>query len=159
MDNGAVTAIPAPGGFHERYVLLNDAPFFEVSGPLSAADGFGATRLRALHRARSRVLRVIYAVSVQGRSVEALANQVKRCLVFLRDPRECEAEFCQALGRSWSVVDRRGPSFHSLIFQLVHRSAHSVGISSADVTCSPLGLCTQPRQQFTTGITQGETQQ
>lgn len=76
MDKGAITAIPAPGGFHERYVLLNDAPFFEVSGPLSAADGGGATQLRALYRSRSRVLRVVYAVSVEGRSVEILANQV-----------------------------------------------------------------------------------
>lgn len=76
MDTGVITAIPAPQGFDERYILLNDASFFEVSGPLSAVDCVGAVRLRELYRARSRVLRIMYAVSVDERSVEALAQQV-----------------------------------------------------------------------------------
>lgn len=76
MDTGVITGVPAPRGYDERYVLLNDASFFEVSGPLSAVDFVGAVRLRGVYRARSRVLRIVYAISVDERSVDTLAQQV-----------------------------------------------------------------------------------
>lgn len=75
--SGEVLALPSPTGFEERYVLLDDAPFFEVSGPLGAQGKECAARLRGVFRARAGVLRVAYAASVRPRSVEAMAQQVR----------------------------------------------------------------------------------
>lgn len=75
---GEVLALPSPTGFEERYVLLDDAPFFEVSGPLGTQAKECAARLRGVFRARAGVLRVAYAASVRPRSVEAMAQQVRR---------------------------------------------------------------------------------
>ena len=78
MCTGEVLALPSPTGFEERYVLLDDASFFEVSGPLGAQGKECAARLRGVFRARAGVLRVAYAASLRSRSVEAMARQVKR---------------------------------------------------------------------------------
>lgn len=78
MDTGVVEAIPTTRGFDERYVLLDDASFFEVSGPLAAEDDTGATLLRRLYRARARVLRIVYTIPVDLRSIDALAEQVRK---------------------------------------------------------------------------------
>lgn len=76
MCTGEVLVLMSPGGFDERFVLLDDASFFEVSGPLGAQDNEGAVRFRRIFRARSRVLRVLYTASVGQRSREAIAEQV-----------------------------------------------------------------------------------
>ncbi len=78
---------PSPRGFEERYVLLDHAPFFEVSAPLRAAQGAGgggggvadeevASQFREIFRVRAEILRVIYAASMGPRSVAAMAGQV-----------------------------------------------------------------------------------
>lgn len=88
-SSGEVLSIPSSRGFEERYVLLDDASFFEVSGPLGAAQSGGsgggysgggdevAARLRQVFRGRAGLLRIAYAASVGPRSVEAMAQQVK----------------------------------------------------------------------------------
>lgn len=83
-SSGEVISVPSPKGFEEHYVLLHDACFFEVSGPLAAAQGGAqggggeevAARLRAAFRARAMVLRVLYAASTGPRAVDAMARQV-----------------------------------------------------------------------------------
>lgn len=78
MDTGFVSAITATAGFSERYVLLDEAPFFHVLGPLAAEDIHGALRLRRLFAARDRVLRVLYTVLEGTRSADDFARQVSR---------------------------------------------------------------------------------
>lgn len=84
--SGEVLSIPSSRGFEERFVLVDDASFFEVSGPLSAVQSGGsggcggqevAARLRQVFRGRAGVLRIVYAASVGPRSVEAMAQQVR----------------------------------------------------------------------------------
>lgn len=76
MDTGAVIAIPTPRGFNERYVTLNDAPFFEVSGHFSEDNPDVALRTRRLFRARERILRILYVSSLDPRSADGFAHQV-----------------------------------------------------------------------------------
>lgn len=78
MCTGQVRALPSPMGFDKRYVLLDDASFFEVSGPLGAQGNEHAARLRGVFRARAGVLRIVYAASVRPRSIEAMVRQVRR---------------------------------------------------------------------------------
>lgn len=81
-SSGEVLSIPSPSGFEERYVLLDDAAFFEVSGPLGAAQGGEdggeevAARFRDVFRKRARMLRIVYTSAVGPRSVEAICRQV-----------------------------------------------------------------------------------
>lgn len=76
-------SVPSPTGFEDRYILLDDASFFEVSGPLSAAQGGGdgaeevAARLREVFRKRAEMLRVVYTSAAGPRSVEAICRQVR----------------------------------------------------------------------------------
>lgn len=85
-------SVPTSSGFEERYVLLEDASFFEVSGPLGAAQGGGdggeevAARLREIFRKRVGMLRVLYTSAVGPRSVEAICRQVstRRSRAYLR---------------------------------------------------------------------------
>lgn len=75
--------VPSASGFEERYVLLDDASFFEVSGPLGAAQGGGdggeemAARYREIFRKRAEMLRIVYTPAVGPRSVEAIGRQVR----------------------------------------------------------------------------------
>lgn len=75
-------SVPSPTGFEERYILLDDASFFEVSGPLGAAQSGGeggeevAARLREIFRRRAGILRIVYISAVGPRSVEAICRQV-----------------------------------------------------------------------------------
>lgn len=83
-SNGEVLSVPSPSGFDERYVLLDDASFFEVSGPLGASQGGGdggeevAARFREIFRKKAGILRIAYTSAVGPRSVEAICRQVRR---------------------------------------------------------------------------------
>lgn len=76
-------SVPSRRGFEESYVHLDDASFFEVSGPLGAAQGGGhggeevAARLREIFRKRAEMLRIGYTSAVGPRSVEAICRQVR----------------------------------------------------------------------------------
>ncbi|CAM9542999.1 unnamed protein product, partial [Ectocarpus sp. 12 AP-2014] len=100
-NGGEVLSVPSPKGFEERYVLLDDASFFEVSGPLAAAQGGAqggsgddvAASLRAAFRARAGVLRVLYAASTGPRTVDAMARQMRDTGVAARPRRTLDAQF------------------------------------------------------------------
>ncbi|CAM9321091.1 unnamed protein product [Discosporangium mesarthrocarpum] len=87
MDDGSIESISAPRGFHRRYVLLEDASFFEVWGALSveggntpgaSSGGCGvashSTSLRTVFRQRQRVRRIIYAALRGLTTLEVLAT-------------------------------------------------------------------------------------
>lgn len=80
MCTGNILAIPSSKGFNERYVALDDASFFEASGPLAANSHAEAAALRELFRRRAWVLRVAYTASVGPRSIEAIAGQARDVL-------------------------------------------------------------------------------
>lgn len=84
MCTGNILAIPSSKGFDERYVVLDDASFFETSGPLAADSHAEAASLRELFRRRAWVLRVAYTASVGPRSIEAIAGQARDVLYVVK---------------------------------------------------------------------------
>ncbi|CBJ33221.1 calmodulin-like myosin-light chain [Ectocarpus siliculosus] len=112
-SSGDMLSVPSPKGFEEHYVLLDDASFFEVSGPLAAAQGGEqggggegvAASLRAAFRARAGVLRVLYAASTGPRAVDAMARQMRDTGVAARPRRALDALFP---GQRLAVFYREG---------------------------------------------------
>ncbi|CAM9744831.1 unnamed protein product [Scytosiphon promiscuus] len=109
-----VLSIPTPRGFEEHYVAIDDASFFEVSGPLRAAAEAGtngcdgaevAARLRDIFRMRATVLRVAYAPAVGPRSVEAMGRQMNDTGVAARPRHVLDAQFP---GQRFVVFYREG---------------------------------------------------
>eukprot|EP00752_Nemacystus_decipiens_P008770 g7826.t1 len=131
-SSGEVLSVPSPNGFEERYVLLDDASFFEVSGPLGAAQSGGdggeevAARFREIFRKRAGMSRVVYTSAVVPRSVEAIGRQMndtgvaakrrsvldaqfpgQRFVVFYREGDGPDRDITEAIGFSYNDASSR----------------------------------------------------
>eukprot|EP00903_Cladosiphon_okamuranus_P006300 g6178.t1 len=125
-SSGEVLSIPSPSGFEERYVLLDDAAFFEVSGPLGAARDSGdggeevAARFRDIFRKRAGMLRIVYTSSVGPRSVEAICRQMNDTGVAARRRPVLDTHFP---GQRFVVFYREGDGPERDISEAIHFSA------------------------------------